>query len=185
MLGEGKRKRRRKTVIKQKGCFVAPIVAALAPTAIDLVKKLIREKMARRDRIVMVKQQTPKKVTLPNGRTFYARYKRATRTDLLPNVHLEQPYKQRAAPKGRRCQVRQGERGFKSVFGKLKRFAEKVGNNKAFKNVAGAVLKEVPGAIGNLSKRVSNKKLKSILDSDITRTVIELATGYALDKRNN
>ena len=42
MLGEGKRKRRRKTVSKQKGGFIVPIVAALAPTAIDLVKKLIR-----------------------------------------------------------------------------------------------------------------------------------------------
>ena len=42
MLGEGKRKRRRKTVIKQKGGFIAPMVAALAPTVIDLVKKLIR-----------------------------------------------------------------------------------------------------------------------------------------------
>ena len=58
--------------------------------------------MARRDRIVMVKRQTPKKVTLRNGRTFYARYKQATRTDLLANVRLEKLYKQRAAPKGRR-----------------------------------------------------------------------------------
>ena len=49
--------------------------------------------MAQRDGIVMVKQQTPKKVTLPNGRTFYARYRQATCTDLLLNVHLEQPYK--------------------------------------------------------------------------------------------
>ena len=59
--------------------------------------------MARRDRIVMVKQQTPKKVTLSNGRTFYARYKRATHANLPANVRLERPYKQRAAPKGRRC----------------------------------------------------------------------------------
>ena len=42
MLGEGKRKRRRKTVSKQKGGFIALIVAALAPTAINLVKKSIR-----------------------------------------------------------------------------------------------------------------------------------------------
>ena len=61
--------------------------------------------MARRDRIVMVKWQTPKKVTLTNGRTFYARYKWATCADLLANVRLKQPYKQRAAPKGRRCWV--------------------------------------------------------------------------------
>ena len=55
----------------------------------------------------------------------------------------------------------------------------------AFKNVARAVLKEVPGAIGNLSKGVKNKKLKLILDSDITKTGIDLAMGYALDKLNN
>ena len=67
----------------------------------------------------------------------------------------------------------------------MKRFDKKVGNNKAFKNVVGAVLKEVPGAIGNLSKRVKNKKLKSILDSDITKTGIDLAMGFALDKLNN
>ena len=54
-----------------------------------------------------------------------------------------------------------------------------------FTNVVGAVLKEVPGAIGNLSKRVKNKKLKSILDSNITNTGIDLVTGYALDKLNN
>ena len=141
--------------------------------------------MAQRDRIVMVKRQTAKKIMMPNGRTFYARYKRATRADLPANVRLEQPYKQRAAPKGRRCRVRQGGRGFKSAFGKLMRFAKKVRNNKVFKNVAGAVLKEVPGAIGNLSKRVKNKKMKSILDSDITKIGIDSATGYALDKLNN
>ena len=141
--------------------------------------------MAWRDRIVMVKRQTPKTVTLPNSRTFYTRYKWATRADLLANVRLEQRYKQRAAPKGKRRRVRQSERGFKSAFRKLMRLAKNVRNNKAFKNVAGAVLKEVSGAIGNLSKRVKNKKLKSILDSDITKTGIDLATGYVLDKLNN
>ena len=103
--------------------------------------------MARRDRFVMVKRQIPKKVTLPNGKTFYARYKRATRADLPVNVRLEQPHKQIAAPKGRCRRVRQGGRGFKSAFGKLMRFAKKVRNNKAFQNVAGTVLKEVPDAI--------------------------------------
>ena len=81
--------------------------------------------MAWRDRIVMVKWQTPKKVTLPNGRTFYARYKQATHADLLANIRLEQQYKQRAATKGRHRQVRQGGRGFKSSFGKLMRFVKK------------------------------------------------------------
>ena len=141
--------------------------------------------MAQRDRIVMVKRQTAKKVMLPNGRTFYARYKRATCADLLANKRLEQPYKQRAAPKGRCFWVRQGRRSFKACLVNWRDLLKKVRNNKAFKNVVGAVLKEVPGTIGNLSKRVKNKKLKSILDSDITKTGIDLATGYALDKLNN
>ena len=43
MLGEGKKKRRkRKSVSKQKDSFIARILTALAPTAIDLVSKLIR-----------------------------------------------------------------------------------------------------------------------------------------------
>ena len=64
-----------------------------------------------------------KKVRLANGRTIYARYKWATHADLLVNIRLERPYKQRAALKGRRRRVRQGGRGFKSTFGKLMRFA--------------------------------------------------------------
>ena len=39
---EKKKRRRRKTVSKQKGGFIGSIVSALAPTAIDLVTKLIR-----------------------------------------------------------------------------------------------------------------------------------------------
>ena len=141
--------------------------------------------MARRDRIVMVKRQTPKKVTLTNARIFYAKYKRATRANLPTKVRLERPYKQRAASKGRHRRARQGGPGFNSAFGKLMRFAKKVRNNKAFKNVAGAVLKEVPVAIGNLSKRVKNEKLKLILDSDMAKTGIDLAMEYAMDKLDN
>ena len=54
----------------------------------------------------MIKRANPKRVTLPNGRTFVARYKRATCADLPANVHLERPYKRRAAPKGKRRQPR-------------------------------------------------------------------------------
>ena len=42
MLGEEKRKRKRKTVSKQKGSFLASLLTMLAPTAVDLVRKLIR-----------------------------------------------------------------------------------------------------------------------------------------------
>ena len=130
----------------------------------------------------MVKRQNPKRVTLPNGRTFYARYKRTTRAELPANVRLERPYRQRAAPRGRRRHVRQGGRGFKSVFKKVFNFAKKASKNKAVRNIGRAIISEAPGAIENLSKKVKNKKLKATLNSDIAKTGVDLATGYALDK---
>ena len=50
----------------------------------------------------MVKRDVPKRVTLPNGRTFLARYKRTTRAHLTANIHLARSYKERAAPKGKK-----------------------------------------------------------------------------------
>ena len=54
--------------------------------------------MTRQDRMIMMKKETLKKVTLPYGRTFVARYKRVTRTYLPANIYLRRPYKQRAVP---------------------------------------------------------------------------------------
>ena len=50
----------------------------------------------------MRRLDTPKKVTLPNGRTFYAKYQRVPSSQLQPNVIMKIKYKRRAAPKGRR-----------------------------------------------------------------------------------
>ena len=58
--------------------------------------------MARRNRIIIVKGDIPKRVTLPHGRNFLACYKRTTRAHLPANFHLARVYKQRAAPKGNR-----------------------------------------------------------------------------------
>ena len=81
--------------------------------------------MARGDRILMVRRENPKRVTLPNGRTFFARYRRATHVELPANVRLNRPYRWRAASRGQRRQVRQGGRGFKSAFKKPFNFAKK------------------------------------------------------------
>ena len=138
--------------------------------------------MPRRDWIIIVKRQNPKRVTLPNSRTFYARYKRTTIAELTANVRLERPYRQRAAPRGGRRRERQGGRGFKSAFKKVFNFAKKVSKNKAVRNIGRAIMSEAPGVIENSSKKVKNKKLKAILNSDIAKTGVDLATGYALDK---
>ena len=62
--------------------------------------------MRRKKNYAMVKCNVPKRVTLPNGRTFVARYKRISRDQLLPNVVVRRTYTQRAAPRDRRRRVR-------------------------------------------------------------------------------
>ena len=42
--------------------------------------------MRRKNNYAMVKLAVPKRVTLPNGRTFVARYKRIKRSELPPNI---------------------------------------------------------------------------------------------------
>ena len=44
--------------------------------------------MTKRDRILMMERERPKRVTLPNGRTFIVRYQRVTRAHLPANVRL-------------------------------------------------------------------------------------------------
>ena len=133
----------------------------------------------------MVKRQNPKRVSQPNGRTLYAKYKRTTRAELPANVHLQRSYRQRAALRGRRrtAVVRQQRgRGFKSVLKKAFNFAKKAAKNKSVRNIGRAIISEVPTALEGLTKKVKNKKLRSILDSDIAKTGVDLAAGYTLDK---
>ena len=58
--------------------------------------------MRRKKNYAMVKLNVPKRVTLPNGRTFVARSQRIRSGELPPNIVMRRTYTQRAAPRGRR-----------------------------------------------------------------------------------
>ena len=147
----------------------------------------------------MIKRATPKRVTLPDGRTFLARYKRATRDDLPPNINLPRVYKERAAPKGRRRRRRrlapyrerqraalrrraQRGRGLGSVFKKAYKLGKRALNSRLGKRIARAAVSEVPDVLEKLGGRVKNKRLKKILTSDLAKTGADYATGLALEK---
>ena len=155
--------------------------------------------MPPRNRIIMIKRATPKRVTLPDGRTFLARYKRATRDDLPPNISLPRVYKERAAPKGRRrrrvisyrerqraalrrrARAQRG-RGLGSVFKKAYKLGKRALNSRLGRRIARAAVSEIPDVLENLGGRVKNKKLKKILTSDLAKTGADYATGLALEK---
>ena len=149
----------------------------------------------------MIKRATPKRVTLPNGRTFLARYKRATREDLPSNISLPRIYKERAAPKGRRRRRRrvipyrerqraalrrraraQRGRGLRSVFKKAYKLGKRALNSRLGKRITRAAVSEIPDLLENLGGKVKNKKLKKILTSDLAKTGADYATGLALEK---
>ena len=116
----------------------------------------------------MVKRGIPKRVTLPNSRTFLARYKRTTRAHLPANIHLARPYKQRGAPKGKRRPLRvaaaptaQQGQGIGDIF----RFAKKVVKRKVARNFGKMALEQLPGVVEKLSGNVKNRRLKTILGS--------------------
>ena len=127
----------------------------------------------------MLKLQVPKRVTLPNGRTFVARYKRIRRGELPPNIVMRRTYTQRAAPRGRRRR-RRAQQG-QGIFD----FVKKVARNPLVRSIAKKGLEYAPGVYHNLTKRVKNKTLKRILDSDAAHLALNKAIKTANNRLSN
>ena len=113
-----------------------------------------------------MKLATSKRVTLPNGRTFVARYKRIPRDHLPPNKIMRRTYTQRAAPRSRR-RGRRGQQG-QGIF----YFIKKVAKIPLVKSIAKQGLKYAPATYANLAGRVKNKTLKRILNSDMAHSTL-------------
>ena len=73
---------------------------------------------------------TPQRVTFPNGRIFFACYKRIPRDHLPPHIIMRRTYIQRAAPRGQRRR-RRGQQG-QGIFD----FIKKVAKNPIVKSIA-------------------------------------------------
>ena len=127
----------------------------------------------------MVKLQVPKKVTLPNGRTFVARYERIRRGELPPNIVMRRTYTQRVAPKGRR-RHRRAQQG-QGIFD----FVKKVARNPIVRSIAKKGFQYATGVYHNLTKRVKNKTLKRILDSDAAQLALNKAIKTANNRLSN
>ena len=113
--------------------------------------------MRRKRNYALMKLNVPKRVTLPNGRTFVACYKRISRAELPPNIVIRRTYRKRAAPRGRRR--RQRGHGILPISS----FTSKKG------------IEYAPGIYQNLTKRVKNKTLNRILNSDAAHLVLNKA----------
>ena len=95
------------------------------------------------------------------------------RSELPPNTVMTRIYRDRAAVSRRRVRRQQGQ----GIFD----FVRKVAKNPLVKTIAKKGLEYAPGIYHNLSKRVKNKTLKRILNSDAAH----LALNRALKTANN
>ena len=87
---------------------------------VNFTTKLLVENETKKT-YAMVKLNVLKRVTLTNGKTFIARYKRIKRSELPPNIVMRRTYTQRAAPRGRRGRRRQQGQG---IFDFVKKVAK-------------------------------------------------------------
>ena len=87
---------------------------------------------------------------------------------------MRRTYTQRAAPRGRRRRRAQQGQG---ILG----FAKKVARNPLVRSISKKGLKYAPGVYQNLTKRVKNKTIKRILNSDAAH----LALNKAIKTANN
>ena len=122
----------------------------------------------KKKKYAMMKLNVPKRVTFPNGRTFVARYKRIPRDQLLLNMVMRRTYTKRTAPRASRSRRAQQWQG---IFALIKNVAK----NPLVKSVARRGLKYAPAAYANLTKRMKNKILKRILDSDMVHSTLNRA----------
>ena len=100
---------------------------------------------------------------------FLARYKRVKRSDLPPSMIMRRNYTQWVAPRGwkRRRGAQQGQ----GIFD----FVKKIAKNPIVRLVAKKGLECAPDLYHNLTKRVKNKTLKRILNSDTTHLALNKA----------
>ena len=63
--------------------------------------------MPARDNMIIMKRERPKRVILPDGQTFFARFKGVTMDHLPVIIRMKRHYRQRVAPQNRRrcCQA--------------------------------------------------------------------------------
>ena len=72
-------------------------------------------------------------MTLPDSRTFYAKYKRVSRKELPYNVTIKRSYRRR---------IGQWGHGFGKIFKKGFSFAKKVSRSRIRKDLANSIKKE-------------------------------------------
>ena len=127
--------------------------------------------MRRKNDDVMMKLNTLKRVTLPNGRAFVARYKHISRDQLPANIIISHRYTQIAAPKNKRRRRRGRQRG-RGLFD----FVKIVIKNPAVKALGQQAIQHLPDLYNAATSRIKNDKIRRALQSNTAKHLLNSAT---------
>ena len=121
----------------------------------------------RKKNYAMKRLDTPKRVILPNGRVFTARYRRAKRSELPGHIKFGRRYRNRAAVGRRRPRRGSAQRGA-GIASTLK----KVIKHPLFKAAVKTGAEHLPSVYDFGTSKIRNKKIKNALQSDLAKQIV-------------
>ena len=122
--------------------------------------------MRQKDNYVMMKLNTPKRVTLLNVQTFVVQCKRVSRDQLPANVTVRRRYTQRAEPKNKR-RKRGWQRG-RGIFD----FVKKVIKKPTVRALGQQAVEHLPSLYNAATSRIKNDKIRRALQSDTAKNLV-------------
>ena len=117
--------------------------------------------MRRKKNYVMRKRATPKRVTLPNGRTFVARCERVPRSELPAHICMNRTYRGGVA-KGRQHRRQQRGRGLIPTL-------KKIAKHPITKQLIRTGAKHLPDLYAKGTSKIKSPRFKKILESEIAK----------------
>ena len=148
--------------------LAGPIFDGLAGTILDDDRGDDDDDMPS-DNIILRKLVVPKKVTLHNGRIFYARYERIRKSNFLPNVRVAQ--RRSIGPCRQRTQRGCG------IIGNLLKSGLNIGS-RLFKlaltqKIIEEGIKQTPNIFKAGVNKIPNKKIKKVLESELANYTVK------------
>lgn len=107
-----------------------------------------------RDNIAMVKLNIPKKMSFPNGRIFYEKYKRVKINSLPDNIRTRQRYR-------RKYNNNQQQHRLKNKLRNGFNLTKRAARSKIARNLAKIAIENVPEVYKKDVSKVKNRKLKN------------------------
>ena len=161
----------------------APLLGEIATSIFKTIFWKRKKKKTMREKILLQRRVVSKKVTLPNGQTFHARYERTSRRNLPTNVTIRN---NRIGPRQQRTRKTQQDG---SIMGNIVKLGAKLGASNLLRQGVSADTKALSSDIGKTlideeikhapdlyrlgASKIKNKNVRKALKSDVANYIAE------------